>query len=199
MKTMLLLLGSLLFATALPAQETLISGDMDFGGFGGPFVQFTSINNQFGLLVGGGGGVIIDHTISIGGAGYGLASNVTEESAPLNRPYVNMGYGGVFLQYINRSNDLIHVTGGALVGGGGVGYRAAYGGNTEGPSNYGDEMNDAFFVVEPNVEGVLNVARYFRLGVGISYRYISGIEAPGLRNADFEGAAARITFNFGSF
>lgn len=199
MKTILVLLVSLLFGTAVTAQETLIRGDMHFGGFGGPFVQFTSINNQFGLLVGGGGGVIIDHTIAIGGAGYGLANNVTEENAPSTRPYINMGYGGGFIQYIDRSNDLVHMTGGVLIGGGGAGYRAAYGGNTEGQSNYGDEMNDAFFVVEPNVEGVLNIAKYFRLGIGVSYRYVSGIEAAGLSNSDFEGPSARITLNFGSF
>ena len=62
MKTVSAFVPALLLAVPLSAQETLIGGDADFGGFGGPAVQFTSINKQFGLLA---GGVIIDHTFVI--------------------------------------------------------------------------------------------------------------------------------------
>jgi len=196
MKTLRYVLACLLLSTPVCAQETLISGDVDFGGYGGPFLQLTSINEQFGVLVGGGGGVIIDHTISIGGAGYGLANDVTEENAPASRPYLDVGYGGVFIQYIHRSDDLIHFTGGFLIGGGGVGYRRST--SVDG-SDVGSQMNDAFFVLEPGVESVLNVTRYFRVAVGGGYRYVAGIETPGLSNSDIAGPVLKVMFNFGSF
>lgn len=199
MKAFLMVLASLLIASSLPAQETLISGDVEFGGYGGPFIQFTRVNGEFGLLVGGGGGLIIDHTVSLGGAGYGLTNDVSEESAPAGRPYINLAYGGGFIQYIHRSDDLMHLTGALLIGGGGVGYRAAYGGYVEGRTYSADEMNDAFFILEPSVDGVLNVAKNVRISVGVGYRYVSGIEVPGLSNSDIAGPSARLMFSFGSF
>src|SRR4051812_18742907 len=101
MKTAAAFVLALLLGAPLYAQETLIGGDVAFGGFGGPMVQFTSVNKELGVLVGGAGGVIIDHTIAIGGAGYGLANDVSEANAPSATPYLNLGYGGVFVQYIN--------------------------------------------------------------------------------------------------
>ena len=123
MKTIAAFLLALLLGAPLRAQETLLGGDVEFGGYGGPVVQFTSLNKQRGVLVGGGGGVVIGHTLSLGGAGYGLVNNVTEDVAPAATPYLNLGYGGVYLRYINSSNALVHFTAGVLIGGGGAGFR----------------------------------------------------------------------------
>lgn len=189
-----LLLGAPLFA-----QETLIDGSVDFGGYGGPFLQFTSVNKQFGLLVGGGGGVILDHTISLGAAGYGLVNDVTETTAPASTPYLNLAYGGVYLQYTHHSDALLHATAGILIGAGGISFRRDVVDMGTGSQNGRDTLNDAFFVVEPSVEGELNVTKYFRIAVGGSYRFVSGVSLYGLGNDDISGPSARLMFKFGSF
>lgn len=199
MKTAGALILALLLGAPLHAQETLLDNDMDFGGYGGPTVQFTSLGGEFGVLVGGGGGVIIDHMIALGGAGYGLANNVAVENAPIATPYLNLGYGGAYLQYINRSGDLIHFTAGVLIGGGGAGYRGGFDNDAYEIWNDRDTLNDAFFVVEPDIEAELNVTRNFRIGVGGGYRFVSGVELPGLANSDISGPNARVMFKFGSF
>lgn len=198
MKVVGLIVGVLLAVASVRAQETLFDGDVAIGGFGGPFMEATSINKQFGLLVGGGGGVIIGHTIRLGGAGYGLVNNVSDEEAPSGRPYLNVGYGGGFLQYVHRSDDLVHFNIGVLVGAGGVGYRAQNG--DDGDSGNGrDTLSDAFFVVEPSLDAELNVTRNFRISIGAGYRIVSGIQLQGLSNGDIGGPNACLLLKFGSF
>jgi hypothetical protein len=51
--------------------ETLFSGNVEHGGFGGPVVKFTQIKDEFGVLVGGRGGWIINHSFVLGAGGYG--------------------------------------------------------------------------------------------------------------------------------
>ncbi|MBS1914033.1 MAG: hypothetical protein JST22_18745 [Bacteroidetes bacterium] len=199
MKTLICMIFVLMLVLPATAQETLIKGDVDFGGYGAPIVQFTSINKQFGVLVGGGGGLIIDHTIVLGAAGYGLANNVTEASAPVSHPYLNVEYGGAYFRYIHRSNDLLHFTGGVLVGGGRVGYRTDLANTAVEQSGSRDSLNDAFFVLEPDIQMEINVTNCFRLGIGAGYRCISGIELQGISNGDIGGPNARLMLEFGSF
>ena len=61
-----------------------------------------------------------------------------------------------------------------------------------------------FFVVEPGVEVELNMARFFRMGLGATYRYTNGVvlsypdgtEVP-LRALD--GLNFHVNFKFGKF
>ena len=57
-------------------QETLLSGNIESGGFGGFVVRFSEIGGAFAVLAGGRGGWIINHTFVLGGGGYGLANDV---------------------------------------------------------------------------------------------------------------------------
>jgi hypothetical protein len=82
------------------------------------------------------------------------------------------------------------VTVGALLGGGGMGYRGRSG--VELPA-------DGFFVAEPGVTAELTVASNARLGIGASYRAVSGAGLPTVRSADLRGAAASVILKAGSF
>ncbi len=88
-------------------QETLFSERIHSGGFGGPVVKFSQINNEFGLFVGGRGGWIINHSFAFGGGGYGLVTEISAP-APSDSLTLGLGYGGLELEYINRSDKLIH-------------------------------------------------------------------------------------------
>jgi hypothetical protein len=171
--------------------ETLISGKLDFGFYGGPIIKFTEINDDFAVLVGGRGGLLINHRFFIGGGGYGLANEVPASNIWPNDNYLlELGYGGLVLEYILRSRKLIHLSFYTLIGGGGL---CVYDGWYE-PWDH-----DAFFVAEPGIDLMLNVTKSFRIGFGGSYRYVSGVSLNGLRDEDISGPSAAITFKFGRF
>jgi len=190
-------IGCLLLPAALGAQQeqTLFSGPMHHGGFGGPVVKFTQIASQSGVFVGGRGGWIINHSVVLGGGGYGLANpgdftfiqNGTERR-------LGLGYGGLEVEYIHRWADVAHLTLGILVGAGGASWydwRYQDGGS--------DDYTDAFFIAEPAATLEVNLLHFFRLGIGGSYRFVDDVELPSLSDADLRGAAGSLTFKFGSF
>lgn len=177
-------------------EETLLgSGKISNGGFGGPVVKFTSINKHFGVLVGGQGGWIINHTFVIGAGGYGLVNNIKIGNLLFGeQQLLNFGYGGVELHYINNSDRLVHYTVSLLIGGGGIGYRH--------PANWEwdwDTNTKSFFVMEPTVRVMLNVTSFFRIGLGGGYRLISGAELDDLKDSNISGPSAEIVLKFGKF
>jgi hypothetical protein len=195
-KSIILLLLLILSPLVNAQEETLLgSGKISNGGFGGPVVKFTSINKHFGVLVGGQGGWIINHSFVIGAGGYGLVNNVKTENLFLGeRELLNFGYGGVELHYINNSDKLIHYTVSLLIGGGAIGYRH--------PDNWDwdwDTNTNSFFVMEPTVRLMLNVTSFFRIGVGGGYRLISGASLDDIKDSDISGPSAEIVLKFGKF
>ncbi|MDZ7334877.1 MAG: hypothetical protein ONB13_09860 [candidate division KSB1 bacterium] len=198
MKTTGVILMLLLLATSVfSQQETLFSGEIDHGGFGGPVVKFSSINGKFGVLVGGRGGWIIDHKLMIGGGGYGLANYVAANRlGPLNEKYLDFGYGGLEIEWVVNSDKLLHFSFHTLIGAGAIQYR-----NEARDITFGDMPNDALFVLEPGATLDLNVTTWFRLSAGASYRYITGVEE-GSRlssNQDLSGPSAILMLRFGKF
>lgn len=184
--------------SAYGQEETLISRDIESGGYGGLEVKFGEINGEWEVFVGGRGGWIINHQFVLGGAGYGMTTEGETRPGSIV-PYFNelfeMGYGGVLLAYINNSHRLIHLTVETLIGGGGISY---YG--DEGNDPFNDEFDgDAFFIVEPGVNFELNISRRLRFAAGASYRITSGVEFQDLKDGDITGPAINLMLKFGKF
>lgn len=189
-------LSCMLVTSVFAQEQTLISGDLEIGGFGGPVVKLTQMVDDFGVLVGGRGGWIINHTITLGGGGYGLVNEIeTVKISPDTTLYLNMGYGGLEIGYVHASDKLVHFTVQTLIGVGGISHSER---NEFVKTNFEGDP-DAFFVIEPSMDVVLNVTRYFRFAVGASYRYISGVDFSGIDDSDLNGLSAQITLKFGSF
>jgi hypothetical protein len=192
---MLLFAALVLIVLPIVAQEkTLISGDIESGGYGGPVLQVTQINKQTAVLVGGVGGWIINHTIVLGGGGYGLVTDVTAKYLDpfYGSQYLSVGYGGLYLEYIASSDEIIHLTFGTLVGAGNVSYK-----NQE-MFNMGRAM-DQFFVLEPNVQVNLNVTEFFRISAGANYRWVTGVRNDITSDADLSGPSGMLMLRFGMF
>jgi hypothetical protein len=190
---------TLLFLVTYPAigqeEETLIEGTIESGGFGGPVVKIGNLNGETGVLVGGRGGWIINHSFILGGGGYGLATNVRAKTlGPNGERYLTFGYGGLELEYVPESNKLTHISIMTLIGAGGLGWR-----DHDVFISGRDENVDAFFVLEPAVNVTLNITTFFRISAGGSYRYITGLTSEASTNANLSGPLAVLTFRFGKF
>lgn len=200
MKSLLLVccLSIVLTAPLIAQEETLLDmEDIEHGGYGALVIKFTSINNQFALLVGGRGGWIINHAFVLGFAGYGLVNNVPSYiTGPFGERYFDFGYGGLDLEYVFNSDRLFHLSIHTLIGGGAVGYRGTMNGNWDPDASH---MEDGVFVVEPGMNIDFNIIRWFRLSAGASYRYVRGTSTGISTNKDLSGPSAQLTFRFGDF
>jgi len=165
------------------SEETLISGDIESGGCGGPVVRFSGVNDTFAVFVGGRGGWIINHSFVIGGGGYGLVTDVFVSGNKLN-----MAYGGLWTEYILSSDQLVHFTFGTLIG--------------MGNAHFDPEGKDqrVYFVLEPEANVELNVVRFFRVCAGVSYRFAIGLTGlSGVNDAALSGLSANLFCKFGRF
>jgi hypothetical protein len=185
----------LLTVPAFSQPATLFDGDIHSGGFGGLELRLTQLNDQTGLLVGGGGAWVVNNSFYLGGAGYGLVNDVNTLGLGPDTTRIDFGYGGGLVGYMFASDNLVHVGVQTLVGAGGVGYRMH--GDRESFSSVND--GDGFFVLEPGVVGELNIAKNIRLDLSAGYRFINGIETPGMSDRKLSGPSASMMIKFGSF
>ena len=197
----MIFIGLLIITNALFAdEETLLSGNVDHGGFGGPSVMLTRINGEGHVLVGGRGAWIINHTLTIGGGGYGLStelgSEIETESAGLVNALLNFGYGGFELGYIHRSEQITHFGFHILIGSGGVSWREKDNGDLDTADEY---YQDDFFILEPSAVLEINIVKWMRANLGASYRYISNAAIPQIEDSDLSGPSFLLGLKFGSF
>ncbi len=179
-------------ASAWAQEETLIGETVENGGFGGPVLKVTPINGKTGVLIGGRGGWIINHSFILGGGGYGLVSNIAANApGPGGEPYIDFSYGGLELEYIHQWERLVHTSFGLLIGGGEVRNRRANG------SNSGNSKG--FFTLEPWLNVNLNVTTFFRISPGISYRWVTGANSSAASDSDLSGVSGILLLRFGSF
>ncbi len=190
-------------------EEKTLFGNREYssGGYGGPEIRATQIQGEWGLQLGGRGGWIIDHTFSIGGGGYGIVTNHVgyERNDPTGLHdttyYLRTGYGGLFMEYINSSNEAVHFTVNLLVGAGGAVFQRSI----ENQIRFDDEFIDdfressAYFVFEPGVTADINLTHWFRVAAGVNYRIIAGLEMEHAEDSDLRGLSAGLTFKFGEF
>jgi len=147
-------------------------GRTEHGGYGAISFGYTSIDGKPALQTSIRGAWVIDHNIALGFAGYGFMNNL-EKINNLNEYYLGGGYGGFYFEPIILPNSPIHVSFPILVGGGGI---------TSIPQNYWDynyenfhSDYDVFLVFEPGVELEINMVKFFRIGLGASYRFTNGV------------------------
>lgn len=199
-KTMIVIIAVIMvMSVSLSAREeieTLSRGHRGGGFFGGPVMKITKIDGETGVLVGGRLGWNFNRVFSIGLAGYGWVHDYGWDhhhgSFFDNWDGPQMGYGGLYLEGIIGSNKVIHLTAGVLLGAGGVT------GDWFDDHHWWDKA-DAFFVAEPEINLEVNVTKYFRVGIGASYRFITGVNHHRLTNDDLSGMAGTLTFKFGKF
>jgi len=168
--------------------QTLFSGNTRISGFGGPSMSFTTLKGQFAHMMGGGGAVLLGDFF-IGAYGEGLTNGI-----PAGGERLNFGHGGFWTGYSFMGQRPIHPCFSAQIGWG-----SAY----EGSYDIASYTPDAVFVFNPAVELEMNFTRFFRLGLGVHYRLVTGVNpemhSSPLSNSDLSGPGALLCFKFGWF
>lgn len=196
-KVAIIILLALAAVPSFGQERTLISGPVAHGGFGGPQLMLGPVKGETAILTGGWGAWLINHTLMIGGGGYGLVNELPAGlTAAGDNRYLNFGYGGMILGLVLGSDRLVHLTAHTLVGGGNVGYRYH---RLPEEDWIDDSVNDLIFVIQPTLGVELNVTRFFRIEAGGSYRYVIGSDLDDTTDDDLRGFGAELTLKFGKF
>ncbi|MCF8331512.1 MAG: hypothetical protein K9H84_03585 [Bacteroidales bacterium] len=174
------------------------SGNIQISGFGGPGMSFSMIGDDFAVYSGGGGAVLINQKLFIGGYGEGLATKHTLDESVVSCPDKNalaFGYGGIWIGYIYQPLKLIHLNINTLIGWGGI-------------SLYDDEFDvhnlehcdrDGVFVLLPQIEMEVNLTSWMKFTAGAGYRFTTGISNSIYDTDIFNQPNIRLGVMFGNF
>lgn len=186
---------ALLVSSAANAQTTPAAGDVstpsqlivekiENGWLFAPDVRVTDLDGRTGTLAGGYVGRITDRTLTFGGGGYWLTNRDDN---------FKMAYGGAVVQWMAHADRTIGFGLRALVGGGSATMPRAlgdlvdvdalnrhnsrnlrFGGRPVNPFDPTQQIavNDDFFVVEPQVDVLWNLAPRYRINFGVGYRVV---------------------------
>jgi len=182
------------------AQEirTLTSSDTakTFGGYGGPLIEFTQINNDWGALFGGKGGFIVNRKFAFGGVGMAMLNNPdftgSTQSESLDVPLqLSYATGGVFFEYFFNLESPVHVSIPLNIMGGGV---------TINEENTDNEIESSgMFVIQPGVNLEFNVTKHFVPAVYVTYRQVLASKLENIDNKDLSGISIGLILKFGAF
>lgn len=179
-----------------------LSGSLNHsGGFGALSFRTTEFRGEPMVLGGVRGGWIINRSLAIGIEAHGIVPTAKfDDIDPLNTVVTLGGYGGMFLEPIFFSNQVIHITFPVSAGSGWLGYVLDwedYGGGSSIPNV--EEDSDIFWYVEPGVDIEVNIARNFRLALGVSKRFTQDLELEKTADGDFNGLNYFLTLKIGGF
>lgn len=156
-------------------------------GFGGPTVSYSTINGEFAVMSGGGGGVIINN-LFLGGYGEGMSNYIN--SSP-SSPYreIQFGHGGFWFGYEIAPEKMIHPVISARTGWGTI----------SAINSDNRRINNNVYVVVPSISAEINFTRFFKVNVGAEYRQTFNVHVADLNNSDFSNVGLYMNFIFGWF
>ena len=190
MKRITAIMMALAFALISLGQENTryLIGDGDkrvtVSGFTSLDGEFSTIGDDLGFSMGAGAAVLLSQTFFIGGYGTGLVTRHTRDLERLdgfdffqNSKYedlrVRFGHGGIWLGVVFNPRSPINVGVNTRIGWGAISL-------TDKTYHWYDSweniMFDPVFVLTPHFDLNLNLLRWFRMNIGIGYRFVTGID-----------------------
>ncbi len=178
-----------------------LSGSMSHsGGFGALSIRSTSFRDEAMVLAGLRGGWIINRTLGIGLEAHGIIPTAKYADIDPMRDVVALGgYGGMFLELIFFSNEVVHVTFPVSAGAGWLGYHLDF--DDDNLPAQEDRLidEDVFWYVEPGASIELNLSRSFRLALGTSKRFTQDLELINTKTNAFDKMNYFVTLKVGGF
>lgn len=165
LSVILILLSKGTFAQEDNAERTLLRRDIVLTDVISPEIKFNSIQGDIGTLIGIYGGPMINNRLLVGACG----------GVNLGHPRVNYGYLGGIIQYVYRPEDMVHMSIQLVVASGTTkDYENPKSGLLD---NFWNISGESFFMVEPGINLEVNITSRMKLVMGVSYRYVSGINS----------------------
>lgn len=189
--------------------ETLFNDQASFGGYFGFTFGYTEVDGNPALQSGGRLMFVANHYLGIGFGGKGFVTNPQEVPYYGTNPNITNlykatsgGYGGLYLEPVIFSLKPVHLSLPILIGAGAMG-ESTWSNTAWDDYYYHDgatNVSSVFFVAEPGIDLEFNIAKWFRIGLGASYRITSDVE--GLTEISAEpqnGFNYNMTFKMGWF
>lgn len=175
----------------LSAQQTLSNrSSFQIGGFGGPIIEFSDLDGNFGVSVGGGGGIMLNHFF-IGVYGLGSTHDILKNIDADNFD-VTLVHGGLWLGYDFSPHRLVHVT---------SSFRGGYGALLYGlEDNFSEyDFDDEIFTMTPEIGVELNVNRFVKIGTTFGYRWVKDVDSSPTSQQAFDSYVGSFLIKFGVF
>jgi len=179
--------------------KTLFGENSKVRGFGALDFRLSEFKGDLALLAGVHGGIIINNHFMIGLGGRGITTNISFEGVnPTDKLHLYGGYGGFMIGGVFAPKEAIHVTVPILIGAGGAYITDRNYLDTYVESNDFNEES-AFLVIEPGLEVEINLTKFFKIGIGASYRIVSGSDFINVKDKELSGFSSGISLKFGKF
>jgi hypothetical protein len=166
----------------------LFSGAPSYPAQGGPGIKTAFFSNGTALLVGGRGAFMLGENTALGVASYSLASDVETDVHGLKRD-ISFTYFGLVLDNFFASHRLLFMNVSTLVGPGFV--------SGSERNLIGTKDNTTFFIVEPELNVMLNVTKELRIGIGVSYRLTAGSDVSAVVGMPVNGLSCSLSMMYG--
>lgn len=166
----------LLISNTVLAQETktLMGLDTKISTIWGINLKTGSIQNDIGIGFDVFYGALFNRSILLG--------NVA--GLNVSHPLINYGYLGFLGQYTYKPDEVIHFSGQLVLDGGTAkGYQSVKSGVLD---NFGNITGTEFYYVEPGLNIEFNLTFKTRLVMGLSYRYVTGLDEVSFTQEDYE-------------
>ncbi len=173
------------FKTIFGDTHIKVSGELAFN------MAFSSFDGDYALQTGGSMGILLNRQLIIGGYGQGVNIDRVYENYDGYNDFndVGMSHGGFWMGYIVFPDMAIHPVVSVQTGWGRAKIENEY-----------TTFTDNIFVVNPMLEIELNITRFFKIGIGGHYTFVSGINTfERLSNEEFGGPGGTFSFRFGWF
>lgn len=189
--------------------ETLFKDQSSFGGYFGFSFGYTELDGKSALQTGGRLMFVANHYLGIGFGGKGFITNPEEIPYEGTNPNITTlytattgGYGGLYLEPVIFSMKPVHLALPVLIGAGAM--AESHWNNTTWNDYYyntgSTTVSSVFFVAEPGIDLEFNIAKWFRIGLGASYRITSNVEGlTEITNEPQNGFNYNMTFKMGWF
>jgi len=173
--------------------EYLWDKEFSLSVLGGPMLEFSAVDSEFGVSIGGGGALIVNRAFFIGGYGLGLSNEISRQDGNSSIS-LDYGHAGAWLGFMYDPSALMHF---------GASVKLGWGNVTLTRPNGTEVGKDNLFLVTPQLEGNVNISRWFKVSAGLGYRLsngfdltINGIE---YNNDALSGPLGSLGFYFGWF
>jgi len=166
----------ILMSNTIIAQETktLMGEDTKISSIWGVDLKTGKIQDDIGVGYDVFYGALFNRSILLGGV---AGMNITH-------PLINYGYFGVFGNYTYKPDEVLHFSGQLALGAGSAkGYEST---KSSAFDNFGNITGDGFYFLEPGVNVEFNITETSRLVVGLSYRYVTGLDEVTFDQEDYE-------------